>query len=212
MYDKPISFSSLKLYTGCPKRWADAYILGNRYPSGPAAQRGNDVHAQLENYFREQPYPDGSVMLERWRTTMVSLAVKSPTPELEIAVTADWTPVTWDDPTAFFRGKIDLSLLESDDTYCIYDWKTGRFYPEHADQAQAYVALAPEAGRYQTLFVYLDQYPRVESAFHSREERQAYRDDITERVNVLRAAEEYPANPGESCRWCPLKNVCEEAV
>lgn len=203
MYDKPVSYSGLKLFKQCPRRWADQYIDGNRYPSGPAAQRGTEIHARLEAYFNEKPYPDGEgILYERWRNYMVSLVVRSPKPEVELAVDADWQPVAWDAPEAFFRGKLDLVL--PGEIYEIYDWKTGKQYDEHSEQAEAYVALAPPADRYQTSFVYLDQYPTTMTKLHSTEERDSYRETITADIIRLREATVYPGRPGGGCRYCPL--------
>jgi PD-(D/E)XK nuclease superfamily len=205
MYEKPISYSGLSTFKKCPKLWEWQYILGNRSAPGPAAQRGTTIHAVLEAYFNANPYPEGDLLFERWRTYMAGLASRSPKSELQLAVNADWDPVAFDDPTAYFRGVVDLFVpgeIEVD----IYDWKTGRMYDSHAAQAAAYVALAPGGHtKYVTHFVYLDNYPTITTTFFSPEERSAAIDELRTGVEAIRTAEEYKPTPSqEACRWCAL--------
>jgi hypothetical protein len=205
IYEKPVSYSGLSTFKKCPKLWEWQYILGNRTAPGPAAQRGTEIHARLERYFNADPYPEGDMLFERWRTYMAGLLPHAPKAELQLAVDEDWCPVAFDDPGAYFRGVVDLYVpgeLEVD----VYDWKTGRQYDSHAAQAAAYVALAsPGHAKYSTHFVYLDSYPTIVTKHHSPEERQSYIDELRAGIEELRTAEEYKPTPSqEACRWCAL--------
>lgn len=203
MYDKPLSYSGLSLYKQCPARWAEQYINGNREPSGPAAQRGTMLHEQLEAFFKGGQWPIEPGALMPWYGLMRSLRHHSPVPEQALAVTAGWNPVGFDDPNAYFRGKIDLSYTD-DGVPVIVDFKSGRVYDSHEDQGMAYVALSPDADEYRVRFIYLDNYPTIREWVISGAARVEYVAKLREQIEEVRSAEEYPPTPGDHCRWCAL--------
>lgn len=203
MYDKPISYSGKSLWDHCPRLWHDNYILGNRQPSGPAADRGTRLHNALEDFFNGKPYPSADKCLAVWQDFMEGLAQHGPVAEGEVAVRSDWKPCSFDDPLAYFRGKKDLHI-EAGSTLLLFDWKSGKIYPDHEKQGKAYTALSPGYERYITYFVYLD-IPHVVARWeYSAKDREDIVDEITESVELIRTATEYPATPGPKCDWCHL--------
>lgn len=197
MYDKPISYSGLSLYNKCPKKWAWSYILGNREPSGAAAERGTMLHDLLEKYFKDlAPYPTGQSCLVKWQPYMKELKDCGLVAEGEVAVFEDWTPAKFDDPMAWARGKIDG---ETDD---VYDWKSGKIYDDHWMQGLFYCAMRDK--RY-AHFVYLDIPLHVESFAFSTDEVQDARGQIDDKIRIIRADEEWAATPSQrECGWCKL--------
>ena len=203
-YLKPVSPSSLRLWNECPTKWADAYINGNWGPAGPAALRGTALHEKLEAFFKgETPYPSGDTTLRPWQQVMEELAAGNPIAEGECAVDLTWAPVDFKSPDAYYRGKKDLEI-PTGDTLTIFDWKSGRISDDHEFQGASYAALSPGYEKYIVKFVYLDHPLHIKTWEYSAEEVGANRSALSRTINELRDASEYPATPGDGCRWCPL--------
>lgn len=197
-YDKPISYSGLSLYNKCPKKWAHAYIHGNREPPNAGALRGTKLHDLLEQFFKGlAPYSSGEPCLSKWRPYMEDLKSKGLVAEGEIAVFEDWTPAKFDDPSAWARGKIDGELPDD-----IYDWKSGKIYDDHELQGLYYAAM--RGGR-RTHFVYLDIPLHVQDWEYSVDEIQEARGEIDNKIRIIRADEEWLPTPNyRECGWCKL--------
>lgn len=204
MYTKPISYSGMSLYEQCPKKWHDSYILGNREPSGKAAERGTMLHEMLDYYFKgEACYPTGNSCLAKWEPYMRNLKTRGLVAEGEVAVGPNWERANYEDEKAWFRGKIDGDI-EADDE--IYDWKSGKIYDTHVNQGRAYAAL--RAARTQTTvvrFVYLDIPHHVQEWRYSLGEIQDIKADIDNKIQIIRVDEEWAPSPSEKgCGWCKL--------
>jgi len=214
-YSKPLSYSGISLYKKCPKQFASAYVSGVRTEAGPAAQRGTLLHEELEKFFIGTPYPKDHKVLSPWRRFMEALTLEEPTPEAKLAVLSDWTPTSFDDPSAELRGAADL-ISRRDDTVIIRDWKSGKRYDTHKNQGEYYVAMAEDAERYVVEFVYLDMPTEVDAFTYCAAERDDLRGTIEETIKLVRTDEEYPPTPSnDACRWCPLSwrnaGVCKDA-
>lgn len=202
-YDKPVSPSGLKLFKQCRRRWHNTYVLGNREPAGRAAERGTRLHELLENFFRGAPYPASDKTLAPWRRFMEALTIHNPTPEADLAVDKDWKPVAFDDESAFFRGKADLTIVAGG-ALRILDWKSGRVYDEHEQQADAYVAMAPQHTAASAEFVYLDAPLTVKSWTYTPDRRDDIIASIITDVTTVRECEDFYPSPGKGCDWCLL--------
>lgn len=204
VYDKPISYSGISLWKQCPALWRDQYILGNRQPSGPAAERGTQLHNALEDFFNGKiPYPSGDPTLKKWKDFMLGLRKYSPIAEGECAVTRDWTPCDFNDPNAYIRGKKDLEIPMGD-TLLLFDWKSGKIYNDHVHQGEAYTALSPGYERYKIKFVYLDIPHVIQTWEYDRKDWERIQAGLIETVEEIRNATEFPATPGDKCTWCHM--------
>ncbi len=199
------SYSSISTYKKCPKLWAWTYVLGNRGPDSPSAARGTELHLRLEEFFRGAPYPTANKVLAPWQRFMEALTVYNPSPEGELAVDAEWNPVGFEDHNAYARGKVDL-LVTQGKTRIIYDWKSGREYPDHPSQGKMYLAI--ETGDYNdyfTQFVYLDSPLHVVPHHYSPAERAWEIIVLKEVIERINADTEYVATPSQSsCQYCPI--------
>jgi len=203
---RPQSYSSISLYKKCPKSWEWNYVLGNRKPPGPAADRGTELHLKLEEFFLgKTQYPAYDKTLRPWQRFMENLTRYNPVPECLYAVDKHWGPVDYEDPDAWARGKGDLTYtLES--TRHILDWKSGRVYPNHPEQGRMYVALDQEEPEiYKTEFVYLDIPLHIDSRYVTTEDKRLDRVKLDHQIIAMNTDEEYKATPSqEACQWCPL--------
>lgn len=214
-YDKPISYSGRKLFKQCPRKWYVTYVEKDREAPGVAAQRGTDIHDQLEQFFRGGvAYPNTKV-LAPWRRFMEGLTLYDPVPEGDLAVDVEWNPCGFDDEHAYYRGKADLVYQEGD-TLVILDWKTGKIYPDHEDQGKTYMALHDECSKVRTGFVYIDQPLTVHWRDYTAEHRTQEIEVIRSDIELIRNATEFPATPNSmGCRWCKQSwrngGTCEAA-
>lgn len=202
-YDKAISPSGMKLYEDCPFLWHERYILGVRGEGNAASERGTQKHDLLEKYFKNEiSYPSADNCLGPWRDYMYDLKAQKATAEAEVAVDQFWRPVAFDSPEAWFRGKKDLDVLAPNVKY-IYDWKTGKIYPEHVTQGKAYVALDPEdMESYEVRFAYLDIPHHVQEWSYTAEQKQQIRGIIDRKIEVIRMDDVWKPTPGDKCHWC----------
>lgn len=203
MYSKPVSPSGLKLWKECPFKWADCYINGNRQPPGAAAQRGTDLHNMLEDFFNGSPYPSGNKTLRPWQPLMEGLAAADPVAEGELAVNFAWESCDYSSPLAYYRGKKDLHY-DHGTTLNIFDWKSGKIYDDHEFQGASYACMSPGYEAYKSSFVYLDHPMVIKTWTYTAQQVAARRIEITNVIQELRTAEEYPATPGDGCTWCHL--------
>lgn len=206
MYDKALSPSGLKKFKTCPFQWHDQYVLGNRPPEKGASNRGIDLHAVLEEFFKgERAYPTSDRVLRPWQPFMEGLAAKPNVPEGEVAVRSDWTQCGFYDDDAYYRGKYDLKLVGSPDVLDIFDWKSGKIYPDHEEQGLSYCAMEPGAySKYRTHFVYLDVPTHVETREYGAGRIQVERDGLSSSIDYIRMTDIHEPRPGPHCNWCHL--------
>lgn len=206
MYAKALSPSGLKLFHECPRKWHDRYVLGNKPPNRSASDRGTELHLELELFFQgRQPYPAANKALRPWQRFMETLSTKPNVPEGEVAVMADWAPTHFEDPNANYRGKYDLKVQEVPKTLDIFDWKSGKIYPDHEAQGLSYCAMEPgEFNKYRTHFVYLDIPTHVETRQYDAARVAKERVDLSAQILVVREATEFPPNPASHCYYCHL--------
>jgi hypothetical protein len=205
-YDKALSPSGIKKFKTCAFAWHDQYVLGNKPPEKNASNRGIDLHAVLEEFFKgERAYPSNDRVLRPWQPLMEGLAAKPNTPEGEVAVRSDWTQCGFFDKDAYYRGKYDLKSMDSPDVLDIWDWKSGKIYPDHEEQGLSYSAMEPgEYNLYRTHFVYLDVPTHVESREYPATRIEKERITLSSTIDYIRVTDVHPPRPGPHCNWCHL--------
>jgi hypothetical protein len=197
------SISKLHCYESCPRKFKEKYF--NKIPDkpGPAAQRGNEIHAKAENYLggkiRGLPRE-----LERLGSQYRKLKKTKPLVEIKLAVDVDWNPVGWREGWA--RGIVD-ALTRVDDEMIIIDHKTGGIYEKHEEQAKLYACLTgatdSECESFHVEFWYIDKgYTEVWDYNHV--ELIDIRGEFEDRANKMLSAKRFPQTPSlDACRWCP---------
>lgn len=200
------SYTSIKLYKKCPRQWEWRYVHGHKEPDGPYAARGNVLHDKLEQFFLgKTPYPTGDKALAPWQRFMENLTKFNPSPEAKFAVDDEWHECDYDNKEARAKGKADLVYIFEDRRH-IFDWKSGRVYPDHEAQGLMYIALDPvESLHYTTNFVYLDMpthtIPRNYENIHKRVEI----GKLNAIIDTMNADTVYEPTPSpDSCQYCPL--------
>jgi len=212
------SYSSIKMYDNCPKRYFHQRIAKHvTDPGGDATIYGERLHKMLEERLRDDvelpveaaPYAplvdavlrsvgDGTLMVEQ-----------------ELTLSRKLKPTGWWDADAWMRSKLDVLVLKGKKAV-VLDWKTGKRRPDF-DQLQLFAL---------QVFAHHKDVKEVSSGFiwlkDSTIDRETYnRDNIGElwaqllnkvsRIERSLQEDDWPAKPSGLCRFCPARHLCDFA-
>jgi len=97
------SASQIKTFRSCHRKWYRESVLGEKRPAGPAALRGQAIHAELEEYLEKGTMPkDGTAQA---LTRMLPKGGTIPAERIEVGFL--WIPPDWRAPA---KGFVDLCL------------------------------------------------------------------------------------------------------
>ena len=207
------SFSSLSNFEKCPYHLYLSKVEKCPDPSGPAAQRGTEIHDMAESYLRgdleEMPKELGK-FAELFETLRERFAEGHVHVEEDWAFTRDWEATGWTSPDCWLRVKLDAMERQSKTSAVVYDWKTGKKFGnevKHGQQALLYVIAAfvlfPELEFIESNMVYLDKGEKMTTSY-SRDQAMLFFDRYNLRFNIATTAVEFNPTPNASaCRWCP---------
>jgi hypothetical protein len=198
------SLSALGQFEKCQLKYKFKYIDKLPEPRGAAANRGVDNHKIFEDVMLgKQELP---AEYSYYTQMLNDLKTKENFPECKISLTSDWTPTAWDAPDVWFRGILDLKVMEGS-AATVVDWKTGKIYPDHDDQKSIYSLAVfsqhPEVQSVRAQHVYIDLGKTREKVF-SRDQVPELRSHWNSRASFLARTgpEDMIPNPGYHCRWC----------
>jgi hypothetical protein len=216
------SLSSVKAFERCGLLARYKYV--DRLPEirSDAASRGVDFHRDIELYLTGErtSLPDN---LSYYAGFLQELRKHEIYPEHTIKLSSQWEPVT--EGPYWYKGVLDLKVLRRSEpktegtsgAECsippteaiIYDWKTGKIYPEHEDQRTLYsvavFAEHPTVLSVRAIHVYVDSRQLREKTFHRdqmHDLRKPWEDRANKFLNALKNSEWLIPNPGFHCRWC----------
>ena len=132
------SYSGLSTYEKCAYRYYLGRVekIGGDEP-GPAARRGTKIHSQIEAYLNHQTNGLPKVVQSTFGEELERAREADANSELKFGLTREWKPTNFDD--AWARGIIDMVIP---DKSIVVDFKTGRYYPDHREQASFYALAA----------------------------------------------------------------------
>lgn len=211
----PWSYSSLKLFEQCPRRYqAEKVTKEVPFVQGEAALYGEQLHKAAEEYIRDgkeidprfdyiQPYLDKLNAIEGTKFCEIKLGVKR--------VDGRLVACEFFDPEVWFRGIADLVIL-NDDKGFIIDYKSGK-NAKYADTRQ--LALMAAA-----LFLKYPQLEKIKASllfvvskeFIKENFSKEYGLSIFSELNGLLTARDtayesdvWNPRPNGLCRrWCPV--------
>ena len=213
------SYSSIKMYDNCPKRFFHQRIAKHvTDPGGDATVYGERLHKMLEERLRDDvelpveaaPYAplvdavlrsvgDGTLMVEQ-----------------ELTLSRKLKPTGWWDADAWMRSKLDVLVLKGKKAV-VLDWKTGKRRPDFA-QLELFAL---------QVFTHHKQVKEVMSGFvwlkdGAIDQQRYYRDNIGElwsnllnkvsRIERSLQESDWPAKPSGLCKFCPARHLCDFAT
>jgi hypothetical protein len=209
----PWSHSSLNDFVNCPRSYHRKRIVKDvKEEESEAIIWGNRVHKAFENRIKDgTPLPQGMEPYESYLASLEAAPGEKIT-ERKIALSRAMNPCQFFGKDVWFRGVIDLSILEGDYALLV-DYKTGK-PKNNFDQLKLFA-----------IYTFLER-PEVESidvryywtqTFSSTQERYT-RDQIGDMwktfiPNLKQYAEAFATDtwqprPSGLCGWCPVKD-CE---
>ena len=129
------SYTALKMYENCPKRYYHQRITKEVVDQpGTATVYGERVHKQLEEYLKA---PAVGLPEETAALKPLCDQVKAGADggglllvEQEYTLTSDLQPTSWFAKDAWLRFKLDVLVIRGNSTAVVVDWKTGKRRPD----------------------------------------------------------------------------------
>lgn len=213
----PWSYSSLRLFEQCPRRYqAEKVTKEVPFSQNEAALYGEQLHKAAEEYIRDgkpidprfdfiQPYLDKLNAIEGVKFCEMKLGVKR--------VEGRLAPCDFFDSDVWFRGVADLVILDGDRAWVV-DYKSGKS-AKYADTRQlALMAAAlflkyPEIKKIKTSLLFV-----VSKEFIKEDFEKEYGLSVFAELNGLLTARDaayesdvWNPRPNNLCRkWCPVKS------
>lgn len=208
------SFSGLKDFIGCPKRYQEVKVLKNfEQKFNEAAHYGNKVHEALEKYVKDgTELPLNYQQFKAWADALIQLPGQKLT-EHRMALTVDRQPCTWAAKDMWVRGIADLLIIDGDHARVI-DYKTGsEKYPEPKQlklMALLVFSHYPEVKKVSGALMFIMKNVIIDEEYTRDmidELWAAFTPDL-ERLSQAYENNVWPANPSALCRFCPV-NTCQ---
>jgi RecB family exonuclease len=218
------SFSGLLDYEACPRRAKFRYIDKFKTESHPAAARGTAIHDLAEKYVKGEledlPKELGKFVHEfhEWKQLYTQKLVRC---EEDWGATHQWMPTGFFDEDVWWRGKLDLCVLEPDKKHAtVIDHKTGKRFGnevKHAQQGQLYAfatfMMLPEYETVSASMCYLDLGEWSRTMTYTREQAAKIGARFISRAERMTTDTTFVAKPNKfNCRWCNYKEHCDVAV
>jgi len=212
------SYSSIKMFEQCPKRYLHQRINKDVKDMGSEATiYGERVHKQLENRLAlSEPLPKESIKHEQVCNTIEKLTENADLYlEEQLCLNENLTPTGWYDNDAWLRSILDVLILK-DDTAIIMDWKTGKRRPDFF-QLELFALQVfkhyPNIKKVKSTFVWLKE-GKIDTENFNHVDTNIMWTNVLSKIDKIDQAytsSNFPARPSGLCRYCPANNICEYA-
>jgi len=212
------SYSSIKMFENCPKRYYHQRITKEVTDTGSDATRhGERIHADLEHRLvNQKPLTYDTEQYEVLCQTIEVLATGGELhAERQLCLNENLTPTSWYAKDAWLRSILDVLILK-DNEAIVMDWKTGKRRPDFT-QLQLFALQVfkhfPEIKSVKSSFVWLRDMEMDTEVFTVDKTNLMWADMLSriERIQQSLDNDNWPAKPSGLCNWCPAKNICEYA-
>ena len=152
------SFSSLNMYTTCPRQYELTKVKNViPYTETEATKWGSLVHGVLEAYLKgEAELTSDFIRYKPWADKIKSLGGDLGI-EWQFALSKGLLPTKFNDDAAWCRGIIDVKVVNGNKAF-VGDWKTGKVRPD-SDQLKLFAAATmqhhPEVNTVKTAYMWL---------------------------------------------------------
>lgn len=226
---KAWSYSTLKAYEKCPQQIYLTKVkkLSKDIEPSAALLKGIAVHAAAEQYVDGTNRGDLPKSLSNFSVGFRELARAFDDGDVEVegewAFTVAWENTGYFARDCWVRFKLDAIVKESDTSFRVIDYKTGRSFGnelEHQSQLMLYAVAVfhkhPEAQFVDAEIWYLDDSSghKLQKSY-TREIAMGFKANWVKRGLKMTQATEFPPKPSKfNCRWCDHRKsgVCEDAV
>lgn len=214
------SFSALKMYENCPRRYMHQRINKEVHDEGSDASKyGERIHEALEFRIRDKtPLTDET---KKYETLCTALEQESKGGELlaeqKMTLNKNLMPTEWLAPDAWFRSVLDILIIhENQKKAFVLDWKTGKRRPDFTQMeifALQVFKHYPNVDTVTSALVWL-QSKQMDTQVYKREQSNVMWARIMARISRIYESLEHdnwPPKPSGLCPWCPAKHICDYA-
>ena len=211
MADFTWSFSSLKEYINCPKKYQEVRILKNySFVDTPQTIYGKEVHTALELYVRDgKPLAKNYMRFKKMVDALIAIpGVKYP--EYKMALTKKMEQCDFDDENRWVRGIADLVIVDGDQAYII-DYKTGsNKYPD-TKQLKLMAVMAfvcfPKVNKIKAGLLFCMKNSFVQESYTREDIHKSWKSFQTplDRLTNSYTFNTWTPNPTPLCGWCPVE-------
>lgn len=205
------SFSKLKSFETCPKKFYEQDVLKN-YHEGQSEQLiwGDHVHKTIAKVLEGKlpGLPDEMSVYQKYLDMVAKLPGKLQV-EQKYAITKDFGPTSYFAPNVWYRGIGDVVKV-GDSRGVILDWKTGAIKVDSVQlmlMAQCLFSHFPSIQKVHTGFIWLKE-DAITMEEYNRDEMAGIWAGLLTRVTELEDAFKtlaFPPKPSGLCRkWCPV--------
>ena len=202
------SYSALTTFEACPLSYMLYYLDGHKTEAGAAANRGTRLHEACEKFLKGE-IEITKLSIDFFKIKQLLQHYKDLGAKAEEVWLCDNDGNYQEEENAAtrFKAVVDIHYVIGKTLY-IVDLKTGRAYPEHADQLQAYATIGfaryPEVEAVEVAPLYL------EGLGHPTGYNRAFHPHLVNfwrgRWDKLFDTNEYPATPSlDACRYCQYR-------
>ena len=203
------SFTRLTAFEKCPFLYSCQFIFKLEQPPSDALERGSKIHKDAEDYVNRKR-KGLTRELSQFREEFAAVRKLDAVAEESYTVTKTWQPThatDWDH--AWLRAKVDIEILQ-EEVLTVVDIKTGRRYPEHADQAGIYGTLGfiihPDVEQVDFEYWYVDS-GEVETFEFDLGGQRTRKREWQQRANKMIRTKLFEPNPTEkNCRYCAYRS------
>lgn len=114
-----VSASQIVKYLECPRRWAEAYLFGNKEPETEKMLAGTEIHKEGEHYLRT-----GEVRESKWASLIKQIKPHVPTPGTKLLLVEHKFELPTFEGGPSIKGFVDLTYKMDDGIPAIDDWKS----------------------------------------------------------------------------------------
>lgn len=212
------SYSSIKMYENCPRRYLYQRINKEVVDTGSdATMYGQRIHKDLENrLLHGHPLPQETSKHEQVCQTLQQLTQQATLlAEQQLCLNENLTPTGWWDKDAWLRSILDVLIIKKDKAIVI-DWKTGKRRPDFM-QLELFALQVfkhyPNIKKVKSTFVWLKENKTDTETYTTKDTSVMWQNILNriERINQSYKTNNFPARPSGLCRWCPAQHICEYA-
>lgn len=205
------SYSRLKNYETCPRRYYEIDVQKNFKDSTAQLDWGNSVHEALANAIKDgAALPETMAPYQKWVNSLRKFEGEKLV-EQKWALTKEFQPCEWFSPMSWFRGIGDFVGIAGPYAL-ILDWKTGKPTQDSKQLmlvAACVFAFHPDVQEIDSGFVWLkhdDQTVETYRRVDMSKEWLALLPRV-ERMQQATATLTFPPQPGYLCKkYCPVSS------
>ncbi len=202
------SYSRYSVHHTCPFKAKCQFVDKLPTPASPQMEAGNKTHKAFEDYLlgKRKTVPSKYSFM---RSTIDQYKKHKAEAEKEVAFDRLWQPTGWFDKNTWVRSKTDVGFFKDYNYRITVDYKTGKEYDNHREQADLYALI--DFHLYQTKyidveFIYVD-IPKLVRYEYDIEEYPMLLKIWDERGEKVTKDRSFKPKPGIHCNWCAFSKA-----